>query len=279
MVSILRSFLGRFSKKKSESSFELLAKIFSESDVALLESRLYDNEIILKLERVESILQYKFNNRALLFAALIHHSYAHDIGINIDYERFEFLGDTVLESVISTYIFNKFFQYKEGELSELRAYIVSGSSLLYLAEELKLPENIFLGKAEVGEKNIKNIIADVFEAIIGAVYLDSSFKVVEEIILKIFKLYIDSSVENNSFHDPKTRLQQLCQKLYKRLPSYKVVRVEGPDHDKTFFIELTIIALDDAGSKKEIFSVEKSGKSKRVAEKLAAVEALKKLTP
>lgn len=260
-----------------EEGYIILEKIFSSSDVAHLKALLEKEEVKVRLRNVEAILQYRFNNKALLLVALIHHSYSHDLGISVDYERFEFLGDTVLESVISTYIFKKFFQFKEGELSELRAYIVSGTSLYSLSKNLKISENIFLGKAEVAEKNIHNIVADSFEAILGAIYLDSSFYKVEEIILRIFSIYIDDTVLNNSFHDPKTMLQQLCQQRYKRLPNYKVIKVEGPDHDKTFFIELTITQIIEGGEKETVFTVQASGKSKRIAEKLAAEEAIRQI--
>ncbi len=215
-------------------------------------------------------LGYHFQNIHLLNESLTHSSYANENKKkNIKYnERLEFLGDAVLSIVISDYLYNHLSTLQEGELTKIRASIVCEPSLAKCSIAMDIGKYLLLGKGEEltgGRKRI-SILADAFEAIIGAIYLDGGLEKVREFILKSLKTTIDDAIQGRVFKDYKTNLQEIIQSENTEKLVYEVINEEGPDHNKTFYVHVKI------GSQ---IVGKGSGKSKKEAEQNAAKEALK----
>ena len=223
----------------------------------------------IKLEEFQEIIGYKFNNKSLLKQALVHSSYANEKGIGKkgSNERLEFLGDAVLELVSSEFLYAKYKDKSEGELSKLRASFVCEAALNFCSKQIRLGEFVLLGKGEetTGGRERPSIISDCFEALIGAIYLDGGFANAKEVILK----FILNGYENKVFfYDSKTILQEVVQSQDSRPVEYDLLSEEGPDHLKKF-----IVAVKINGERVGVGE----GVSKKSAEQAAAYEALKKL--
>ena len=224
------------------------------------------------LEQFEDIIKYKFNNIELLRKAFTHSSYANEKHIEKydNNERLEFLGDAVLELVISDYIFKNYPHMPEGELTKLRAGTVCEGSLAERARDISLSDYIMLGKGEetTGGRHRASILADAFEAVIGAVYLDGGFDAARRHILGQLESTVGRIRLALNIIDCKTRLQEEIQKTSKEPIHYEIVGESGPDHDKLF-----MAAVRHEGR----LLGEGRGKSKKEAEQSAALDALKKM--
>jgi ribonuclease III len=179
-------------------------------------------------EKIEKILEYKFKNTELLREALTHPSVlSSGGGERISYERLELLGDSILSCVVTIYLFKNYRTHSEGELSKRRAFLVSKYTLSEIAKQIQMGEHIILSSGEElngGRKNASNL-ENVLEAIIGAIFLDSNFRTVQNFILKIWEK-LDR--ENESIPiDPKTELQEWTQKYFRELPKYELISAEG----------------------------------------------------
>lgn len=220
--------------------------------------------------KVSQIFGYQFEDEKLLTLALTHRS----IGSQNN-ERLEFLGDSILGMVISAELFNRFPNEKEGVLTRLRSSLVKGETLSEIATELKLGDYIQLGSGELksGGYRRASTLADVVEAIIGAIYLDSckknSVKIVEKIILTIFNERLDNCEPSGTLKDPKTRLQEYLQSKKSPLPTYSVVSISGKEHLQTFKVSCSIEGYHN--------HVVATGGSRRKAEQAAAEKALETL--
>lgn len=218
-------------------------------------------------DRLEELLDYRFADRGLLETALRHASWAneHPEDPAGDNERLEFLGDAVLDLVVGHKLMTRFPQLREGQLSVTRAQVVSEAALAGIAGKLGLGEWLKLGKGEdrSGGRAKASILADAFEAVVAAVYLDGGFPAAWQLVGRALDERIEG-VEFKGFHDHKTRLQEAAQAKLKTTPTYEVVAAIGPDHDKRFVIEVRM--LDRVWSRAV-------GKSKKEAEQLAAAEA------
>ncbi len=208
-------------------------------------------------------LGYIFKNSALLEVALTHRSAGRD-----HYERMEFLGDAVLNLVISDALFQKFPDAAEGQLSRLRASLVKGDNLSKHARQLELGEYLRLGSGELksGGYRRKSILADVFESIIGAIYLDAGFESARDYILNRFASQIAETSLSADLKDPKTRLQELLQARGCELPSYEIHSTTGKAHNQVFEVKCLIELLPEP--------VLGSGPSRRKAEQAAAKQVL-----
>lgn len=221
------------------------------------------------MEELQRAIGYNFKNANYLKVALSHSSYANEVKLNTveNYERQEFLGDAVLELSVSEYLFTNYKNMPEGEMTKLRASLVCEPTLAFIAKsEIGLQKYILLGKGEenTGGRDRDSIISDVFEALIGAIYLDGGF----EPALSFVKKYVLTDMyEKIEFVDSKTRLQEKAQAKLLHL-EYRLVAEEGPAHNKTYTSEVYI------GD--ELYGIG-SGKTKKNAEQHAAYEALKKL--
>lgn len=208
-------------------------------------------------------IPYRFKDPELLALALSHRS----VG-RLNNERLEFLGDSILNFVISARLFDLKADNNEGELSRLRARVVRGDTLAELAASLKLGDHIKLGEGELKSGGYKrdSILADALEAIFGAIYLDGGFKSCEQAILHVCNPLINLLPDANDLKDPKTRLQEWLQGHGYPLPEYSLLVDEGPAHKKQFLVQCI---GKDAG-----FKVTGNGSSRRKAEQAAAAAAL-----
>ena len=216
---------------------------------------------------LETTLGYTFRDRGLLEQALRHASWCneHAAAQLEDNERLEFLGDAVLDLVVGHKLMTRYPQLREGELSVTRAQVVSEASLSDVAGQLGLGAWLALGKGEEksGGRTKASILADAFEAILAAVFLDGGFAAAVTLAERLLAQRIET-VEFKGFYDFKTRLQETAQARLKSTPTYRVVQELGPDHDKRFVVAVTI------GTDEWARSV---GRSKKEAEQMAAAEA------
>ena len=219
------------------------------------------------LEEFQGKIRYYFNDKELLIEALSHSSYANEKrkGRNSN-ERLEFLGDSVLSIVVSQYLFEHFTHLPEGELTKIRASLVCEKSLYEFAKQIDLGEHILLGKGEenTGGRERVSILADAFEAVIAAVFLDGGLEAAKRHILKFIPKDIDDR-KPVSFSDHKTILQEIIQKNAEEKVEYKLVGQSGPDHNKAFKVQVRLNSnVIGTGI----------GRSKKEAEQMAAKEAL-----
>jgi ribonuclease-3 len=211
------------------------------------------------LSEFEQRLGYTFKRRDLLTRALTHKSYSHEARQNDirDNETFEFLGDSVLGFVIGHLLFQRFPALDEGALSKMKAYLVSATSLAAKARAYGMGEVIYLGVGEEksGGRKKDSLLANLFEAMIAAVYLDGGIDPGQQLIERSFKRDLETIDEEDLlFQDYKTALQELAQGKGLQLPEYNVIDEVGPDHDKRFVIEVKIgnlVARGEGSSKKE----------------------------
>ena len=226
-----------------------------------------------KLEEFEKKLQYEFNDKSLLRLALTHKSYAYEkkkIEKNLYNERIEFLGDAILELIISEKLYNITPSISEGDMTKKRAEIVCEKSLSESFKSIDAEKYLFLGKCEVVTEGRKKdaIIADSFEAVLGAIYLDSDFDTAKKITLKLLNKQIKDSLEGkNKIIDYKTKLQELLQKNGTMNIKYNILNETGPDHLKEFTCSVDIDLKQEGIGK---------GTSRKLAEQQAAKVAYEK---
>lgn len=220
------------------------------------------------LKAIQKVLSYTFKNEGTLLQALTHKSYANEKkGPLTDNERLEFLGDAVLDLAISHLIMEKFPNLSEGEMSKLRASVVNENSLAAMAKGIGLDQYLLLGRGEElsGGRKKPSILADSFEAVIAAIYMDGGFEEAFRIVSGHFSRLLSKT---DLYIDYKTRLQELTQERLRCMPVYNLKSTSGPDHARMFEVELQIEGkLYGTGS----------GKTKKEAEQEAAREALENL--
>jgi len=219
----------------------------------------------------QKIIQYDFKNINLLRNALTHSSYLNE-GKSIqtgNNERLEFLGDAILDAVISDYLYARFAHVEEGELTKLRAVIVCERSLAACGTKVSIGDYLHLGKGEEnsGGRKRSSIIADAMEAVIGAIYLDNGWDAAHQYVIRIFSDLIEDAISGKLHMDYKTEIQERLQSHGETEICYVIEREEGPDHDKTFYSNL-VFRGNVIGSG--------SGRSKKEAEQQAAKQALER---
>lgn len=212
---------------------------------------------------------YKFKDLKLLAKALTHTSRRSDF--NFSNERLEFLGDAVLGMVISEHLFKTFPDYYEGDLTKIKSVVVSQPTLAKIGHSLNLEEFLIVGKGLVNRMSFpKSLLANAFEAVVGAIYLDGGLDIVKSFIVDKLCSEIDIVCNNEHKKNYKSMLQQCCQKEFGFTPIYKVLQQHGPDHVKVFQIAV-IINNDEYGVG--------WGKSKKEAAQTAAYHTLKSIKP
>ncbi|MFQ3620295.1 MAG: ribonuclease III [Spirochaetales bacterium] len=215
----------------------------------------------------------RFRSLELLNLAFCHRSYANEqAGEVANNERLEFLGDAVLGLVVSEYLVEHLPDQQEGILAKIKSFVVSEDSLSSLAKRLKIDNFILIGRGEEysGGRAKKALLADALEAVIGAYFLDSGFPSCKKFVLSFMVPEIQKVLENRHRKDYKTLLQEFVQKKYKTYPKYILVKKTGPDHDRTFWIEVRV--LDKTYGPGQ-------GKNKKEAEQDAASIAYTQLVP
>ena len=227
------------------------------------------SEIMKDISNLQDIIKYKFKDEKLLQQALVHRSYLNENpNFELDHnERLEFLGDAVLELVVTDYLYAN-YKNPEGELTNWRAALVNATNLATTARELEIEEFLYLSRGESKDQNAKArnyILANAMEAIIGAVYLDQGYEKADKFISKFILSKLDDILEHKLYLDAKTSFQEAAQDKAGVTPTYHVMSQEGPDHNKTFIIEVRLENKAIAQGK---------GTSKQEAETDAAKNAL-----
>lgn len=219
-------------------------------------------------EKLQNKLEVNFKNVDLLKQALVHRSYLNEhpdfpTGHN---ERLEFLGDAVLEIIVTEYLYLNFEDTDEGDLTNWRASLVNAKMLHVIATELNLEEYLYLSKGEAKDKNKKSrqyILANAVEAVIGAIYLDQGLDVAKTFILKNIVSKLDEILRSESYLDPKSRFQEEAQEKRGITPHYEILNEEGPDHAKLFTVGLYLgdeLIINGEGSSKQEAQVDAAAK-------------------
>lgn len=220
------------------------------------------------LRALEETVGYDFDAESLLERALTHRSYRteHE-GVEEDNQRLEYLGDEVLGLAIADALFDRHTEVDEGVLSKRQSQVVRRSALARVAREMDLGSYLRMGKGEVlsGGRDRDSVLADAYEAVLGAVYLDGSFDAAQDVVLRLHGELLDEVVGDGGPTDYKSRLQELTQQRREVQPAYDIVDERGPPHDKTFVAEV-LVEGETLGAG--------SGRSKQRAEQQAAAEAI-----
>ena len=216
-----------------------------------------------ELKILEKSIKYKFKDDKLLALAMTHRSHS---GMNN--ERLEFLGDSILNFVVADLLFNKFNDLDEGDLSRLRSQLVKEEPLSKLGNELKIGDFLNLGVGELKSSGWRrpSILADAFEALIGAIFIDGGMKSAYKFIEDSYVELIEKINPKEIYKDPKTILQEFLQAQKVSLPSYEVINVEGEAHNQLFTVTCVVSKFD--------VKVEGGGRSRKIAEQEAAKEAM-----
>ena len=219
------------------------------------------------MDKLQKNLGSKFSDISLLQKALTHRSVSKN-----NNERLEFLGDSVLGCIISEELYRLHSDIDEGQLSRLRSHLVRGKTLAYLAKKLNISENLTLGQGELksGGFRRESILADAFEAILGAIFLDSDYLTVKKITLALFSDLINEIKPEDLLKDFKTQLQELLQKKGFSLPKYELLNTKGKDHNAVFYVSCHIEELK--------IMVEKNAKSIKSAEQACAQSILEEIS-
>jgi len=223
------------------------------------------------LADIQQRIAYEFSKTELLERALTHKSYANENRVPYHNERMEFLGDAVLNLVVSEYLMKTCPDSTEGDLSRLRAAVVSEPALAAIARDIGLGRYILLGRGEeqTGGRDKGSLLANCLEALIASIYLDTGKESADAFVIRFFENIIQKTCASRGTLDHKTKLQELCQERLRQLPEYKVVSESGPDHQKQFEVEVWI---------KGQVSGRGIGRNKKEAEQRAAKEAIVRLT-
>ena len=218
------------------------------------------------MEKLQKNLSYQFSDIELLNKALTHRSVSKH-----NNERLEFLGDSVLGSIISEELYSRHSNIDEGQLSRLRSHLVRGNTLANLAKKLDISENLRLGQGELksGGFRRESILADTFEAILGAIFLDSDYLTVKKVVLNLFSDLLNEARSEDSLKDFKTQLQELLQKKGYDLPKYELLQTKGKDHNAVFYVSCHVEVLK--------IKVEKNAKSIKRAEQACAQSILEEI--
>jgi ribonuclease-3 len=225
-----------------------------------------------KYLELEKILGHSFKDKTLLKKALLHRSYGNENKQykKVSYERLELLGDTVLALIVTEYLYNNFKSSSEGDLAKLKSMVVSEPVLAKISRNLNFGEYLFFSNGEemTGGRDRSSVLCDVFESLLGALYLDAGLEVARNFGLPHLKYEIDHIYESDELIDFKTTLQEYFQKKYKDVPSYELLEEKGLDHTKLFkvgvFMNQKLVANGE-------------GKTKKTAEQKAAKDACIKL--
>ncbi len=227
------------------------------------------------MELLQERLGYNFSDRRILLQALTHRSYGHENHqsrpvAQRDNERLEFLGDTLLDVVVSDILLERYPESNEGQLSRLRASVVNEKTLAEIALEIRLDRVLLLGKGEeqTGGREKSSILSGTLEALIAAIYLDGGFMAIFPVVRHLFAQLLPPELSQASFYDHKTQLQELCQARWKSVPIYRLIGAQGPDHAKTFEVE---VRLAQGLTQRAL------GASKKDAEQLAAQLAIERM--
>ncbi len=219
-----------------------------------------------------NLLKISFKDHQILQQAFYHRSYLNEVKLDIQSnERLEFLGDSILSLSVSEFLFSERVKDAEGDLTNLRAYIVQTKSLAQAAKKLNLGSYLHLSKGEKlgGGRENSQLLANTYEALLGAIYLDQGLSEVKRVIKDTLLALFEKELEMGPPKDAKSSLQEIAQERFKESPNYRIIRTKGPDHAKQFIVAVYL--------KDEELGIGEGG-SKQIAEEQAAAKALERLT-
>ncbi len=227
-----------------------------------------------RLVDLEQYLGYRFRDRTLLVASLVHRSYYAGTEINAalqSNERMEFLGDSVLSLVVNEHLYSRYPERTEGELTKMKSVVVSKQILAHLAKKMDLGRYVLVSEnaRRAGVGTMESVVADALEAVFGAVFIDGGFEAARRVVLRVLPDNLGEVVSQEGTINYKSLLQEYIQALHKVPPRYRVHSTTGPDHDKQFAVEV-VVKGNILGSG--------TGKTKKDAEQKAAREAYRRLT-
>ena len=214
----------------------------------------------------------RFKSPGLLNLSFMHRSVSNESNQKINNERLEFLGDAVLGAVAANLLYENLADRPEGDLARIKSVVVSEDVLSAVARELQIDNLLILGRGEElsGGRTKKAILADALEALIGAIYLDSGYDKAFKFVSRFISAEIERVLENRHYQDYKSLLQEFCQRLYRNYPDYRILKRSGPDHARTFWVEVAVNG--------QVFGPA-SGSNKKSAEREAAKLAYEALNP
>jgi ribonuclease-3 len=223
-----------------------------------------------RVEAIEDILDYRFEDKSLVASAITHPSAAEGKPVSTSYERLEFLGDAILGAIVAHEVFERFPSMDEGQLTDLKIALVSGKMLSSLSESLGIADLIVFGVSELGTntRGMKSALEDVFEALVGALYVDGGYDAAHAFVMRMLGDYmVPQTIQR--FMNPKTHLQELTQKGRVRLtPTYRLESSEGPAHARVF---TSVVLLDGRRVGRG------QGGSKKESENAAAADAIRRM--
>ena len=219
-----------------------------------------------RLTRAQEILGHEFNNKVLLRAALTHPSAVEGQPVSASYERLEFLGDSILGAVVARSLFESYPEFDEGKLTRLKVSLVSGATLSEVSHELGIDDIIIFGASETGTgaRGLHSALENVYESIVGALYLDAGFDVTHDFVLRTLEPHMSPELARKPI-SPKSRIQEVVQRDMHCAPEYKLLGEEGPAHDPTF---TSVVMVEGRRVGKG------QGSSKKSSESAAAADAL-----
>lgn len=219
------------------------------------------------LTKFQRILNYTFNDLKLLTEAVMHRSFASENNVKFDNQRLEFLGDSVMQIILTDFVFKRYPAFDEGMMTKIRSAMADQSSFARLARLISLGEFIMLGKGEIenGGSDRDSTLSDAFEAVVAALFLDSNLENTRQIVMKLINEAYPDPVALLSTNNPKGALQEYCQMHFGKSPSYKTLSISGEDHDPVFTVQVELDSVVLAGA---------SAKRRKTAEGMAAGEAL-----
>lgn len=226
---------------------------------------------MLDIAKLEKSFNLKFSNKNLLTTAFTHRSYLNEAGKDLSSnERLEFLGDAILSFIVSSYLYQKYPSQKEGSLTNMRSTIVKTKTLAEIAKNLNFGDYLLLSRGEEdgGGRTNPSLLADTFEAFIGALYLDQGLTSTQKFLNQNLLTQVTQIMEKELHTDYKSQLQEVVQMFSKSAPTYKVVKTKGPDHAKSFWVTVVVDGIE-----KEVGT----GQSKQEAEQQAAARTLEKM--
>ena len=221
------------------------------------------------IEKLKTVLNYRFNNRSLLKTALTHRSFAVENGLKYDNQRLEFLGDAVLEIILTEHLYNLYPDEDEGNMTKMRSAMVREETLAEFARKIQLGNFIYMGKGEMenGGNERNSTLADLFEALLGAWYLDGGMQIVKDFIMGLVNEFFPDPAYLLRSINPKGLLQEYSQKQWGATPVYSVLQTYGPEHNLTYEVEVKIDKYCFTGT----------AQSRKNAESAAAAALLKEL--
>ncbi len=224
-----------------------------------------------RIDGLESLLGHRFADHDLLRIALTHRSSAHQQGSDEQYERLEFLGDAVLGLIAAEWLYGRLPEAPEGDLARIKSYLVSAAAIAEHAREWRLGDLLIMsaGEERTGGREKESLLADVFEALLGALFVDGGIEPARQAIVPLLERDFERRDELSE-KDPKTTLQEMLQADRRDLPQYVLASSQGPDHDRTFQVECLVEGKTVGRGE---------GRTKKEAERRAAASALARLSP